>query len=486
MKTILFSLLVWAGSALTAQNIFPVKVGNCNTRKFCLDCGDIKGGADSLAFAQLIKTMNEKGIGRGVKGEIMLQVLIDSIGNGCVLSHNDINKSAFTTTLIGAMDTFTRYTPAVTKGKPEGMTSVNFTFTIKKDNISGAVARVDKKAFGAGFDHPSAPKYANTQYPYKNEHLKDYEIQSWNKENSSLASNDIRHIVADKNNGVWVENENIIYRFNGRKFESFDQSNSGLPKFMWNINMAVDSNNNKYFGFWDDLYTFNDTVWIKIDSSQITSSNILSCIASADGKEIIVTTFKGLALLKNGKWQILDTHKIPELLSDQIDFAYRDLHQNLWISSDKASIMIDITGKVTNLSSSDSPFKGNKIRCMTEDDNGNLYFNLMGFKRDDVSGSNYVALMVQHPDGTFQIYTAGNSGYPGGAMNDMIYDKGEQVLWMASFTAGLIRFDLSENWEMYNNENSAIPTSNTFQLTQCSDGTIYLATKYGLASIKRK
>lgn len=29
---------------LNAQNIFPVKLDNSNTSKFCLECGDIKAG----------------------------------------------------------------------------------------------------------------------------------------------------------------------------------------------------------------------------------------------------------------------------------------------------------------------------------------------------------------------------------------------------------------------------------------------------------
>ena len=48
-------IILFAGLTFQAyaQNIFPVKLENCKTEKFCLDCGDTKAGYDQKEFAKL-------------------------------------------------------------------------------------------------------------------------------------------------------------------------------------------------------------------------------------------------------------------------------------------------------------------------------------------------------------------------------------------------------------------------------------------------
>ena len=57
MKHFIFLLTTLFISTNTiAQNLFPVKLDNCKTEKFCLDCGDIKAGYDDKEFQKI----NEK------------------------------------------------------------------------------------------------------------------------------------------------------------------------------------------------------------------------------------------------------------------------------------------------------------------------------------------------------------------------------------------------------------------------------------------
>lgn len=56
---------------------------------FCLDCGDIQGGFDKKQFEEMLGDLKSKLNLDGVNGAVYFQILIDSKGKGCVLSHTD-------------------------------------------------------------------------------------------------------------------------------------------------------------------------------------------------------------------------------------------------------------------------------------------------------------------------------------------------------------------------------------------------------------
>jgi ligand-binding sensor domain-containing protein len=67
-----------------------------------------------------------------------------------------------------------------------------------------------------------------------------------------------------------------------------------------------------------------------------------------------------------------------------------------------------------------------------------------------------------------------------------MYDKIEQVLWLATQHAGLVRFDLKSGWENYHNNNSSVPGPDVYQLAQDSKGTIYASTANGMLKVEKK
>lgn len=85
---------------LHAQNIYPKKLDNCITAAFCLDCGDIKANVDREKFEKLITNLNSTNNLKGIKGQVKFQVLVDSIGKGCVLSHTDVSDNIISKILL--------------------------------------------------------------------------------------------------------------------------------------------------------------------------------------------------------------------------------------------------------------------------------------------------------------------------------------------------------------------------------------------------
>jgi ligand-binding sensor domain-containing protein len=75
---------------------------------------------------------------------------------------------------------------------------------------------------------------------------------------------------------------------------------------------------------------------------------------------------------------------------------------------------------------------------------------------------------------------------PSNRVNNILYDKFEHVLWIATDQSGLVRFNLKDDWETYHNNNSPSPGYTIYQLAQDSKGVIYATTANGLLRIRKK
>ena len=75
---------------INAQNLFPIKLANCKTDRFCLDCGSVKAGYDESEFVKLQDKLNKELNLQGIKGAVKFQVLVDDKGEACVLSHTEL------------------------------------------------------------------------------------------------------------------------------------------------------------------------------------------------------------------------------------------------------------------------------------------------------------------------------------------------------------------------------------------------------------
>ncbi|MGN6267990.1 MAG: hypothetical protein ACTHM5_20100 [Ginsengibacter sp.] len=345
------------------QNLFPVKVEGCAVSAFCLDCGDPKATYDEDSFNQIIKAINTKYNFKGASGQIVLQVLIDSSGNGCVLSHNDASKNSVTLDLIQYLD-HCKWKPAVKDSKPVA-SSINVAFKLNNDQLSGEIQRVDLEAFNDNMSNPGTPEVYNKTYHYENPSLSSYEITVWQKENSDLPNDMSQHCVADKNDDIWYGTYSGFVKFDGKKITRLNEKNSPF-KAKESINeMAVDPHNNKWVASGDSLYRFDNKKWSNflvpgrkaIGAFGITCNNF---------GETFICSDSGLIIIKNEKVTILTKKEIKELPSNQIFYAFRDKMERLWIGTFKGTIMIDKNNKVKTFDQSETPLKETAITNAVE------------------------------------------------------------------------------------------------------------------------
>ena len=470
-----------------AQNLFPVKLENCNAKRFCLDCGDIKAGVDQNEFTKLLVKLNKELNLNGIRGTVKFQVLVDSEGRACVLSHTDQTNHPITLKIIEELNKFKKWTPAITSGKPEEKSSINLIFSIDNNKISGQVERVDMQAFNKSFDKPRSPEIYNKTYVYKNENLKNYKITVWNANNSNLPNNMNDHLTIDKNGLVWLTVDEGLVTFDGKEFKNAEQNITDKGAYFNYYALTSDNANVKWVFGKNNIYSFNDVNWTKYDPTAIGIDGAYEIVNNQKSGEVFFCSDEGLTIYKDGKWTNLNNSKLKDLPSNRVTFARRDSKNRIWIGTFSGTAMIDENNQVTNFENSNTVLKGKCITSMDEDENGNLFFTLYEFDRKDKEQiNNNEGIAIRYTDGTFKQFTTENSGLPFNHTNCVLYDKIEKVLWISTDRAGLVRYDLKDGWENYHNENSDIPTSYISTMTFDNEGNLYLGTRQGLVKIERK
>jgi len=488
MTKIFLTLLIISISALTnAQNLYPKKLDNCITNQFCLDCGDIKANVDNEKFEKLITNLNSTNNLKGITGRVMFQILVDSTGKGCVLSHTDVSDNIISRNIVAALNSFTGFIPAKTADKLEPRTSFNMSFEIKDGVITGKVERVDMDAFKKSFDKPSSPEIYNKDYVYKNENLKNYRITVWNSKNSNLPDNMNDHITIDKKGIIWLTTDGGLVKFNGNKFENAEQTITDKGKYFSYYALATDNENTKWVYGKNNIYSYNDKTWTIYDPKIIGIDGAYEIINNPSTGEVFFCSDEGLTIYKNGKWSNLNKAKIKEFPSDRVTFAKRDSKNRIWIGTFSGSVMIDENGNATNFENTETILKGQCITSMDEDENGDLFFSLYEFGEKNAGQVNRnEGIAIRYSDGTWKQFTTSNSGMPFNHTNCVLYDKKEKVLWISTDRAGLVRYDLKSSWENYNSDNSEIPTSYISTMAFDNNGILYLATRQGLVKLERK
>ena len=468
------------------QNLFPIKLDNCNTSSFCLDCGDIKGGFNENLFQEMLDKVESKLNLNGVIGSVYFQVLIESNGKGCVLSHSDKSNSYITKSLLTNMNKFKAWIPASTDGTLEDRTSINLIITIKNNNLNGIVERVSMPAFKESLRGSRPPEIFNEHYSYKNEKLENYIITAWHRENTALPNDRNEKIKVDSTGRLWYTMDNSMGIMSDGKFMTFEQNihAPGMSGFSHSA-IEIDNNNNIWISSNKGIYSYNGLKWNYYQPSEIGIDGATEIISNDFNNNLIFCTQNGgLTINSSGNWLTINQDSIPQLPSNGIFYANYDSKERLWIGTFGGTIMIDSSNHITSFNEGKSIMKGKSITSMTEDNDGNIYFGL--YECDGKGDNKNEGIAVLKNDESWQQFTSENSGMPFNHTNDLVYDSFENVLWISTDRAGIVRYDLNGNWENYHSENSGITTSSVYDIEIDRNGIIYLGTTLGIVKIERK
>ena len=143
MKSFFLILTFYLSNITFSQHILPVRLNTCEANRFCLDCGDTLAAFVESEFLKMTSEIEEQINLKKMDYEIIFQVLVDSTGHGCVLSHSIVKNRKVAKAIIEKLNSFTYWTPAYTEGKLEPKTSINVKFTFLEGRIITKILRFD-------------------------------------------------------------------------------------------------------------------------------------------------------------------------------------------------------------------------------------------------------------------------------------------------------------------------------------------------------
>ncbi len=466
-------------SSSFGQHLYPEKFEGCNANSFCLDCGERKAEPPANFRNEFISNLNSKYLMK-INGIIEVQILVDTIGNPCLLSaKNSSNVKSKKLKLQYGINNTSKWTPAISKGKPT-QSSVSLVFIFKDGRYS-----VLRKTF----DFKNNSNFSSTGSPDVKGTNKSKLTESWivyNQSNSNLPWDMSRAAIAT-NDAVWFGTDNGLVKIVENKMEVFNVSNSAIKPVKYNKNKtssiryaSVDKENNIWLIAGRDAYKYNGSEWTVFDSRN-SPINWARKIYVDNSNNVWFTSWNGVLKYNGREWSVIDTTN-SKLPTNKTSGVFVDSQDRLWIGTYKGNIRID-NNKTIEFNNSNTPLKESAILKMYEDSKGNLWFDL--YNDDDKSKA---GMFLLRPNGKWESIKPQNSDlFKGNNINDFLLDEENNILWIALNSVGLIRYDIiNDKWETYTNQNSNIPSIHVMQITKDKDGIIWAATFAGIIKMNKE
>lgn len=292
---------------------------------------------------------------------------------------------------------------------------------------------------------------------------------SYFKQKDVKVGNQINAITGDHNGNIFFVSDRSLIRYE-LHLDRFSRLRRGK------IDCLVNCNEHILMAVSDSLFQWNKEK-LEFESVYVLPQEMGSSISALwyDSKESLwIGTNKGLYVLKRHGAGDETKCVLPDI---HIRFLYEDSHQQIWaaplrhgiykISGDASSVVHYL--KKENMNS----LLNNDVRCVAEDDSGNLWFGtFQGVNRLDSNG-------------VFTAYT--KEGLPGNLRHNSIhsiYKDVQGTLWMGSYYGGVHYYNPAADIFSYYAENlqqesEGVSFSFVGNLLEDKRGTIWICTEGG-------
>lgn len=481
MKTYLFTLVAFFFITITkAQNIYQEKFKDCELSTFCLDCGDTKAEPPTSMQDEVVKNLNKSSFSK-VKGTIEAQILVDENGKACLLSvENKTNISTNELKFKKAINNTSNWNPAESNGKKQN-SSVSLIFAFDSGKLS-----ISRRVFD--FKNQSNQKSIGT--PKGKINKKENLSKTWtvfSQSNSELPWDMTRSVVTDLNNNIWIGTDNGIIEITDEKWKLYNAQNTIIESTGYNKNKTqavryaeVDKNNNKWFIAGWNVYKYDDNNWGKYDSIN-SPINWARKIVVDEKNNVWFTSWKGVAKF-DGKNFTEFNKENSNLPSDKTLGVFIDKKDKIWIGTFEGNVVIE-KGKTTLIDDKNSPLSKAFISKAVQDNKGNIWFALYNSENYKNQG----IFILDHSDQWTRIdFPNANKILEKTSINDFFLDEEYQELWVTLSGVGVLCYYLeTQEWEVYTNQNSNVPSTQAEQITKDKDGNIWIATYAGVIKLNR-
>ncbi|WP_456461799.1 sensor histidine kinase [Reichenbachiella sp.] len=289
--------------------------------------------------------------------------------------------------------------------------------------------------------------------------FQDLAIDTWTNK-SGLVSNNVISVFQSKDDYLWVMSYNGLQKFDGNKFDSYDQTN--IPHLTSNT-------------FYECAQGSDEILWLSTGASGIIGYDgekffphpkndeipnaIISLFSDRADRLWIGTKNNGLYLIDKNQ----ELSKVKDIPSVTIHQITEDQKGNIWVASDNSGAFCINQGKTTQFTVNDE-LLGDHISTIYTKDNSVYIGTLNGinviensqitsipaFEQDiinDIIVDDFGILWVGTERGIVRFNTKDNiydffsekDGLPGKRVIDLTFDK-EGSLWVCTYEGGLVRF----------------------------------------------
>jgi len=188
------------------------------------------------------------------------------------------------------------------------------------------------------------------------------------------------------------------------------------------------------------------------------------------------------------------TRKNSLLPNDTVFSTLIDSEQNLWVATFGGGLAkIDSENNWTIYDHSNSPLPSNFVTRIREDQEGNVWVSSVEFLSINMQGINGGGIAKINVDGVWTVYNKDNSLLPTNNIFSMEFDQ-DNNLWIGCIDAqndsevlaggGLVKLNTTSNeWTLYDTNNSDIPANGIFTITPTESGELYIGTLFGKLAI---
>lgn len=457
-----------------AQYFFDVHIESCKPKSMTLANYDVQPRIFLQRFDSIIDHLSTQFNFSGKKGQFYFQVLIDQNSKCCVLSHSDVLEGRLSKAIIAELEAHTDWIPFFSEGvRVEYTVALDFTIANNKLNIEVVETLIepdnkvtDELRFGQ--------VVFNEKYSYTNPNFSSYKFKRWVTDDQGFMDGRVKEIASDSSGGVWLISQRDSYYFkDGIVFQNEDL----LPPSFCEIplkHVTADFAGNVWLSNAEVVMSIRNDKSVRVEKNLKPGVVCTGLSFQYSTGEWFVFTTEGLWINNEQSWNLLSKETTPSFISDKVNFAHRDSKRRLWVSTGEGSFLVDEFNKILNIR--DLEFlRTCKINSIAEDQSGNVYFSWQKLNSSDTELAEIEGgLGVFNSKGRLVLYNSSNSGLPQNLIQDLHFDKQENVLWMACRKSGLVRYDLDKSWEMYNIAKSELPLWMLNSIAANPDGGIYI------------
>lgn len=314
-------------------------------------------------------------------------------------------------------------------------------------------------------------------------------------ENSGLPSSQIHDLLPDGNGGLWIglADGRLVHRTPNGDWETFsDPQNPNLTVDTANMRgFLMDEQQRLWFGNVDGLANrTKEGQWQHLDSSAL-SSNFVRTVSVEKNEVWVGTKEKGVShRTANGDWEIFNQSN-SDLPSDNIKALLSDEQGGVWIATAGGLAHRSQLGHWEIFTSENTGFPSNTINALSSDGQGGIWIG-MGTTTESSGEKTLQPGGLGHLTNTghWQFFTADNSGLPSNNVTALQTDA-QGGLWLGTATvyrqtgssfeslqpgAGLAHLTAEGNWEIFNKDNSELPSNDINAIYLDSNNELWVGT----------